>query len=274
MSDEITSKLPYPWDSPRFSMKTKALNHVRPCGKVPLEVLTIWRIFAAALQCSINMRLWISSWTNGGTGWSMAFTTWSMNHTSFYFFIAFVGTVHYYCGHRPTKKDGEEHYRMSFISQMIQGDFMVVLPMNTLVTVFWLVGIWNGGAIAFNDATTHITPLVFTIIDFMLNNIWFEVSQAWIVTLYLLSYGIATMIYRYTAGSCMYGILCWDSAWSAGVGIGLFATAPMLFFVWYGLTWAKMKIAGGPLFLEEEQEESQDKSEDTELFLEFESFKT
>jgi hypothetical protein len=154
---------------------------------------------------------------------------------------------------------------------------MVVLPMNTLVTVFyWSVLYGGSGNVSYSNATTHITPFVFTVIDFMLNNIWFEVSQAWIVTFYLLCYGIATMIYRYTSGSCMYGFLCWDSASSISAGLGMLATAPVLFFLWYGLTLAKMKIAGGPLFLEEEKEtqEADAKSGETELFLDSLSLET
>lgn len=116
---------------------------------------------------------------------------------------------------------------------------MITLVGNTIVVGLYWGYIGSNSNISLTEIATHIYPLCATFIDFCFNRVVFEHNQSWFVTLYVLIYGLCILFPVSTNWFVVYTPLTFDDILSWILAIGLVATAPIIFFILYGIQYLK-----------------------------------
>jgi len=130
--------------------------------------------------------------------------------------------------------------------------FQTALLWETVITiVFWLL-LWGFGAHAgtfFHDfcdtSIVHLLPIIYLLIDYSLNRIYFEWNQVWIQMACFLAYGALNITVTKVSGHPVYGPMPWDSFGSWCIGLALLPFAFGVYTGFYFLTrwkFAKFKM--------------------------------
>jgi hypothetical protein len=129
---------------------------------------------------------------------------------------------------------------MTFISKMVQAIFMIVWPVNIIVTavVYYVYPTPRG----IHDINSHMVPLIVTTLDFCINRIYMEASQWWLSLIYVCVYGFGVCCPVTLTLTQVYPILDFASLTGWLAAAGLFASSPIFYFICFGLVHLKLVI--------------------------------
>ena len=132
--------------------------------------------------------------------------------------------------------------------------FMTSFCWNVLITtIFWsLLYPSIKGSADYMDFFDHILPLILTLIDFLMNRIFWEHKQVLPNMAIVAFYGIINIIVTKATGEPLYPPYITWSDWQSWL-IG-FSMLPYFAFLWYclyGLVWLKFKIIRTSILEEE-----------------------
>lgn len=236
------------WNSGSLQRSSKVQNSIKRstcCASCGIDCLMVFRGVVSLIMVIHWLHSGVEQFKQFGFFALQYFTIWGMWLTTTYFIYAFVSLLRYRKKEDQLKDSDSIWHTWKWLSSL----FMTAVMWQSVISiVYWSVlyeddkervgNTFMGNYWNFCD---HLFPIIFLIIDWFLNRIYFEKNQIYANMLIFFLYGMINLTVTYARGKPVYPPMSWDSFGSVCFALVMFPLAIGFYFAFYFLTKFKFR---------------------------------